>query len=71
MTEEMMNLRTLPEKSTGADLRREMIGSGAHWLMELEVDGLRGGASRTASRPRESSQESPDRRRHSEVMAAG
>jgi len=42
MTDEMMSLRTLLEKSSDADLLREMIGFTAHRLMELEMDGLTG-----------------------------
>jgi len=44
MTDEMMNLRTLLEKSSDADLLREMIGFTAKRLMELEVEGLTGAA---------------------------
>src|SRR5579864_7016906 len=44
MTDEMMNLRTLLEKSSDADLLREMIGFTAQRLMELEVEGLTGAA---------------------------
>ena len=42
MTDDMMNLRALMEKSADADLLREMIGYGATRLMELEVGGLTG-----------------------------
>ena len=44
MTDEMVNLRTLLEKSADADLLREMIGFAAHRLMELEVESLTGAA---------------------------
>jgi transposase-like protein len=44
MTEEMMSLRTLLEKSSDADLLREMVGYAAQRLMELEVEGLTGAA---------------------------
>jgi putative transposase len=42
MTDDMMNLRVLLEKSSDADLLREMIGFAAQRLMELEVGSLTG-----------------------------
>jgi transposase-like protein len=44
MTDDIMTLRTLLEKSSDADLLREMIGFTAQRLMELEVEGLTGAA---------------------------
>ena len=44
MTDEMMNLKALLEKSADCDLLREMIGFTAKRLMELEVEELTGAA---------------------------
>ena len=44
MTDTMMNLQALVEKSADADLLREMVGFAAQRLMELEVEGLTGAA---------------------------
>jgi Transposase, Mutator family len=44
MTDEMMSLQALLEKSSDTDLLREMIGFAAHRLMELEVETLTGAA---------------------------
>ncbi len=55
MTDDMMTLRSLLEKSSDADLLREMIGFSAQRLMELEAQGLTGA---------EHGERSPDRINH-------
>jgi transposase-like protein len=52
MTDAMMNLRALVERTPDADLLREMIGVAAERLMELEVAGLTGAGYGEKSRER-------------------
>jgi transposase-like protein len=52
MTDAMMDLRTLLEKTPDADLLREMIGFAAKRLMELEVGALTNAAWGEKSRER-------------------
>ena len=54
MTDDMMTLRTLLEKSSDADLLREMIGFTAQRLMALEVEGVCGAGLRPSARRRAS-----------------
>ena len=69
MTDEMMSLRTLLEKSSDADLLREMVGFAAQRLMELEVESLTGAAHRERSPAAETWRTIPSCRQSSSTQA--
>ena len=51
MTNEILSLRALMEKSSDTDLLRERVGFAAQRLMELEVEGLTGAPTGRGARP--------------------
>src|SRR5271168_2292607 len=67
MTDDMMNLRALVEKTPDADLLREMIGFAAQRLMELEVEGLTGAGYGEKSPERKPEASRPSGTTHSAV----
>ena len=68
MTDDMMNLRTLVEKTPDADLLREMIGFAAERLMEMEV-GAAAGAGYGEKSPLRTVQRNGYRERNSDTRA--